>query len=109
MLQERERGSRNAAHGFRKLVWKEQYLVLREQSVELFKTSEMAVSHGRVEMTGISKVYARAQTPGSISPDGPGFVVLCTNGSAWDLRTNTEQEAAAWILAVEHNIAVVRH
>jgi hypothetical protein len=63
--QERLRGTKNLGSGFRKLVWKDIFLEVRRDEVELWKTDARATSHGKMKLIEVKKVCDRV----TLSPE----------------------------------------
>lgn len=63
--QERLRGTKTLKAGFRKLVWKDIFLEVKRDEVELWKTDARATSHGVMKLIDVKKICTRV-TPGVI-------------------------------------------
>jgi hypothetical protein len=119
--QERWRGTKNvlASHGMRKKVWKDVYLELTGQHIEVFKTESRATSHCKHELVGVNKIltvdqfHANAEgTDGEVGEDREGvlgFVVTFLKDDKKEepepveIRVSTQELADAWMYGIRHN------
>lgn len=86
------------AHGFRKMVWKEVCLVLRDNSLEIFKTPDAAVSHHYTGLADILDIVRKDGLEG-----GGGFEYTLISGEKIVLRAASESEADGWVASIRHN------
>ena len=104
--QERERGTKNVSSGFRKMVWKDVWLELKDTQVQLWKTSEREKSHGVVALRSVIECNA-----GQGAETGPTFALKFSTGgggtTTWVLKVPKMDMATAWKTAVMHNKAVM--
>ena len=104
--QERERGTKSMSSGFRKMVWKDVWLELKETQVQLWKTSEREKSHGIVALRSVIEC-----TAGQGAETGPTFTLKYSTGgggtTTWVLKLPTLDMANTWKMAVMHNKSVM--
>ena len=90
----RERSTKNLTAGFRKKVWKQVCLVLRDESMELFKTPSEETSHLYIELSEVESVKRKQGLE-------CGFEVHNIMGEqVLELRSTTEAEADEWVEAI---------
>ena len=107
----------------RKVVWKEVHLLLRATQLELFKSSDMLVSHGVIEFEDLINIEvkeSKATADASGESEDSGEVEtkkswdllveyrFKTGGATyqnatWELRAAERSIADAWQIAFEHN------
>ena len=86
-------------------VWKEQWLQLNGDNLELFgppssKTHYKPVSHGTLSLADMVGVYRL--------PDNEFEAGFALSGSdTWQLRAKNVAEANCWVAAVNHNLKVL--
>jgi hypothetical protein len=99
VYEQRTRGTKKIwkEGGFRKLVWKQVCLVLREGSLEIFKTDEAEKSHHYTGLADILEV-GRSETA-----EGGGFHCSLISGETMELRAASESEADGWVASICHN------
>jgi hypothetical protein len=96
----RERGTKNPVAGFRKKVWKQVCLVLRDESMELFKTPSEDTSHIYVDLSQIENVQRKEGLE-------CGFEVHNIEGErVLELRGLSEAEANEWVEAIRSTAAL---
>ena len=90
----------SASSGFRKHVWKTVCLVLRKESMELFKTPSEETSHQYIDLSEVEAVERKEGLEA-------GFEIWHIDGSvALQLRALSEAEADEWVGAIHEAAAL---